>query len=261
MTGRIILFAGPSLPDGATIPAAIDLRPPARCGDLLRTVVEGPRAVALVDGVFEHAPTVWHKEILYLMEWGIPVCGAASLGALRAAELDRYGMIGIGAIYRAYRDGVIERDDAVMVSHAPPELGHRALTVALVDAEASIMASGLDPADTGRLLRAARRLNFRERTWPRMIAEAGCGPGTAATIDRHRFSRKALDTAELIDWLLDTHPLPLPPAIPTPRTTFLRRLIRGVGEGLPAAPDIQPSDVQPGGTQAACQQGDRVGIL
>ena len=52
-------------------------------------------------------PTVWHKEILWAMAQGIHVFGGASIGALRAAELDVFGMKGIGRIYEDFRDGVL----------------------------------------------------------------------------------------------------------------------------------------------------------
>ena len=43
------------------------------------------------------------------MAQGIHVFGAASIGALRAAELDAFGMRGIGRIYEDFRDGVLAR--------------------------------------------------------------------------------------------------------------------------------------------------------
>jgi hypothetical protein len=39
------------------------------------------------------------------------------MGALRVAELAPYGMIGNGAVFEMYRDGVIEADDEVAVAH------------------------------------------------------------------------------------------------------------------------------------------------
>jgi hypothetical protein len=226
---RIILFAGPSLRrDRGGLPSGFELRPPARCGDLLATLQERPAAVLLVDGVFETGPTVWHKEILLLIEAGIAVYGAASLGALRAAELDRDGMIGIGAIYAAYRDGAIDRDDAVMVSHAPAELGHAPLTLALVDAEASIAASGLDPAIGQCAIRIARALPFRDRTWDGVFARLTDVIGQAAypAVDRLRacaFSQKMRDTDLLIDTVARKIRRPQTIAA-VPRTVYLKRL-------------------------------------
>ena len=57
--------------------------------------------------------------------------GAGSIGALRAAELEAFGMVGEGRIFEAYRSGVLEPydtpfedDDEVAVVHAPAELGY-----------------------------------------------------------------------------------------------------------------------------------------
>jgi hypothetical protein len=43
------------------------------------------------------------------------IVGASSMGALRAAELDSMGMVGIGTVYQYYRDGIIESDDDVAI--------------------------------------------------------------------------------------------------------------------------------------------------
>ena len=50
------------------------------------------RAQVIVDGSFQWTPAVWHKEILWAMGRGVHVFGAASMGALRAAELDGFGL-------------------------------------------------------------------------------------------------------------------------------------------------------------------------
>ncbi|WP_404712024.1 TfuA-like protein [Sphingomonas sp. MMS24-J13] len=232
MSPKIILFAGPSLQrERGVLPPGFDLRPPAKCGDLLATLRERPAAVLLVDGVFETGPTVWHKEILLLIEAGIAVYGAASLGALRAAELDLYGMIGVGAVYEAYRDGKIDRDDAVMVSHAPAELGHAPLTLALVDAEASIVASGLDAAVAQAAIRIARAMPFRDRTWDAIFTRLAVAIGedsAADAADRLRqcaFSQKMRDTDLLIGTVAREIRRP-EAAAPVPRTVYVERLVR-----------------------------------
>ena len=107
----IVVFLGPSLPvdDARRILPARYLGP-ARCGDVLRARRLSPRAIALVDGLFASTPATWHKEILLALDDGIAVFGASSMGALRAAELAPFGMIGVGAIFEAYRDGVYTDD-------------------------------------------------------------------------------------------------------------------------------------------------------
>ena len=129
----VIVFAGPSLPpaDRDSFPD-VEFRAPVGQGDVWRAIEDGPSAIGIIDGYFEGVPSVWHKEILLALSKGIPVAGAASMGALRAAELDTYGMTGIGAIYEAYRDGVYEDDDEVAVLHGPAETGHVAVTVPTV---------------------------------------------------------------------------------------------------------------------------------
>ena len=72
---------------------------------------------------------------------GVHVYGAASMGALRAAELDAFGMHGVGYVYRAYADGVLEDDDEVAVAHAGAEHGFRALSDAMVDVRATLAAA------------------------------------------------------------------------------------------------------------------------
>jgi hypothetical protein len=99
----------------------------------LSAALEDPPAIGLVDGRFDSLPSVWHKEILWALSAGIPVYGAASMGALRAAELDRFGMCGVGQVYQAYRDGTLEDDDEVAVAHAGVDEGWRPLSDAMVD--------------------------------------------------------------------------------------------------------------------------------
>ena len=129
--GRIIVFAGPSLPPRARpVDPRLDWRPPAVAGDALAAMASRPCAVALVDGLFDEWPAIRHKELLSLIAEGVAVFGGASMGALRAAELHTLGMIGVGHIFDAYRRGLIDADDEVAVLHGPAELGYPAVTEA-----------------------------------------------------------------------------------------------------------------------------------
>jgi hypothetical protein len=83
-----------------------------------------PQAIGIIDGYFHRVPAVWHKEILWAMSEGIHVFGSASMGALRASELHRYGMIGVGRVFETYRDGRLEDDDEVVVMHSPESFGY-----------------------------------------------------------------------------------------------------------------------------------------
>jgi hypothetical protein len=112
---------------------AAEVRPPAGRGDVLRAALDGPDAIALIDGYFDRVPSVWHKEILWAMAQGIRVFGSSSMGALRAAELSPFGMVGIGEIFEAYARGELEDDDEVAVAHGDAESGYRLASDAMVD--------------------------------------------------------------------------------------------------------------------------------
>ncbi len=100
------VFAGPTISRDevrAAADAGIVCLPPVAQGDLYRIAQGRPGAIGIIDGYFEGALSVWHKEILWAMAEGIHVFGSASMGALRAAELHAFGMRGIGPIFEAYR--------------------------------------------------------------------------------------------------------------------------------------------------------------
>jgi hypothetical protein len=176
-----VVFLGPTLAAGEAervLPAVY--RPPAAQGAIISAVQRyRPSAILLIDGVFQGEPAVRHKEILWAMSRGIPVLGASSMGALRAAEVWRQGMIGVGLIFRWYRRYALLPDDAVAVLHGRPEFGAPALTHSLIDLRMTVRraarAGRIDGAARNRLESAAAALNFRERTLARMIDQAALG--------------------------------------------------------------------------------------
>lgn len=189
----IFVFAGPSLGRADADVPGLTYLPPAAEGDIYRAAREGPHAIALIDGYFEAQPAVWHKEILWAMSQGIHVFGAASMGALRAAELWSFGMQGAGVIYRAYRRGVLIDDAEVAVLHGPAELDYPSVTEALVNVRANLSrarAWGVVSPDSRRLvLQCAASVYYKDRTWDRILAESV------------RSGMKAEDAAALKAWL------------------------------------------------------------
>lgn len=189
----IAVFAGPSLARADASVPGINYLPPAAEGDLYRAARQGPRAIGLIDGYFEAQPAVWHKEILWAMSQGIHVFGAASMGALRAAELWSFGMVGVGTIYRAYRRGTLIDDAEVAVLHGPPELGYPSVTEALVNVRANLSrarAKGvLSNEMRRRVLQSAQAVYYKDRTWERILSQAAAD-GVAKE-----------DAARLKDWL------------------------------------------------------------
>jgi len=148
--------------------------PPAQQGDVLRLLGDQPDVIAIVDGLFFRVPSLLHREILFALARGVRVMGAASLGALRAAELDQYGMEGVGLIYHWYRDGVVDADDEVAVLHAGADEGYRPLSVALVNLRYNLdraVAHGvISRRHAASALALARRLYFADRADAAILA-------------------------------------------------------------------------------------------
>jgi hypothetical protein len=176
MTDRIIVFIGPTLPRDEVLrllPGA-DVRPPAAHGDLLAAAADAA-TIVLVDGVFEAVPSVWHKEILYALSRGVRVIGAASIGALRAAECAPFGMEPIGRIAEQYLRGERTKDADVAVAHAAADRGWHPLSEPIVNVEATLDAAVstgvLTPHAATTLRDAAGRQFYAHRTW-RSILDA-----------------------------------------------------------------------------------------
>ena len=139
----VFVFLGPSLniDSARAVWDAPHYLPPVRQGDIYHITRKKPLAIAVIDGYFQGVPAVWHKEILWAMARGIPVFGAASMGARRAAELAAFGMVGVGEVFSAYHSGELADDDEVAVVHGPSALGYRARTEAMVNIRATLIRS------------------------------------------------------------------------------------------------------------------------
>ncbi|MDN5845477.1 MAG: hypothetical protein L0H53_04290 [Candidatus Nitrosocosmicus sp.] len=118
VSSKPIIFLGPSLSrEKAKKILDADYRLPAKKGDLLQLILKEVNIVGLVDGYFlqDYPPTP--IEVYNLVrKRTVKVFGSSSLGALRAVELGKYGMIGIGKIFRLFRDGLLDSDDEVAVT-------------------------------------------------------------------------------------------------------------------------------------------------
>lgn len=187
----IDVFLGPTVPvREAAMLVDATFHGPAALGDVYQAVEKGARTVVLIDGTFETGPAVWHKEIHWALTRGATVVGAASMGALRAVELEPCGMIGVGEIYEAFRSGRLTDDDEVAVRHASAAHDYRSLSEALVNIRGTIWAayrSGLASFELAEtLIRLAKRLFYPDRSYPQLLKLAG-----AEGIDSSRLSRLA----------------------------------------------------------------------
>ena len=167
---NVVVMVGPSL-GRPVVGSELDAvyLPPVSQGDVYRAAQEDPVAIGIIDGYFENVPSVWHKEILYALSRGIRVFGAASMGALRAAELAPFGMEGVGAIFEAFRDGVLEDDDEVAMIHGPEQFGYPAYSEAMVNIRRTLsdaFADRIISADTqNKLVTISKDLPYRDRSY------------------------------------------------------------------------------------------------
>lgn len=166
---KTIVFLGPtlSITEAQThLPDAIFL-PPIQCGDIIRQLSERPKAMAIIDGCFEQYASVWHKEILLALDEGIPVYGASSMGALRAAELADFGMIGVGKIFDDFFHERLRDDDEVTVIHGPAQDGFKAQSDAMVNIRATLshaLSEKIISPDTEKnILHQSKKTFFKER--------------------------------------------------------------------------------------------------
>lgn len=221
---KVVVFLGPSLPpDEARRELDAVYLPPAGQSDLLSAVTTyRPDIICLIDGVFKQSLSVWHKEILYALEQGVRVYGSSSMGALRAAETDEFGMIGVGEIYRQYASGELNDDDEVALVHSDADDDYRPLSEPMVNVRATFRRAAdegvIDDATCRRLTDLAKAIYFPERTFRsifRKAAEAEVAESVLAPlrafVETSYVDLKRQDALALLRTVRNL-PDPLPPA-------------------------------------------------
>jgi TfuA protein len=212
-----IVFLGPSLShEKAKKILDADYRPPARKGDFLRLAADfdaAEMAVGFIDGVFlqDYPPTpieVYHL----LRKKGVLLVGAASLGALRAVELEKFGMVGIGKIFQLYKSSKLNADDEVAVTFAT-EGDYRLQSEAMVDIRYNLYLAHKNKViteNTKRLLvKLAKEIYFPHRKYMYILEEAkNRYPKLESEIDSfgryiqsNRRSLKEMDAIKLVNYL------------------------------------------------------------
>ncbi len=214
MASDRIIFSGPSLGNRVANYKGIDFHSPCKQGDVYRAALQKPSVIGIIDGYFDGMPSVWHKEILWALDQGIHVIGSASMGALRAAELHNFGMIGLGEVYEWYKSGEIEDDEEVAILHGPPELGFPTLSLATVNVRACCIKAGNDGVLTSSeqetILQSAQQIHYKERTWQTLfkgLANTKLEEQTLAAfktfVENHGIDQKFTDAHELCQFVAD----------------------------------------------------------
>jgi len=170
-----VVFIGPSLSlNQARKILDAEYHPPVARDDVAILLNDPPDIIGIIDGVFHQQPAVSHREILHALEAGVIIVGGSSMGALRSAELDYAGMIGIGKVYQNYRDGVIESDDDVAIVFNPET--HELLSEALVSMNHNFQMAEKDgiitSSDVKNLYETAKKIYYPQRTYTRVLKDS-----------------------------------------------------------------------------------------
>ncbi|BDZ70717.1 TfuA-related McrA-glycine thioamidation protein [Methanobacterium petrolearium] len=205
---KIVVFIGPSLPlaEAREILDA-DYHPPVARGDITALLNDPPDVIGIIDGVFHQQPAVSHKEIIQALKAGIMIVGASSMGALRAAELDSIGMVGIGTVYQYYRDGIIESDDDVAIVFDP--VTHELLSEALVSMSYNFqMAENegiINSNDYNVLYETAKNIFYPHRTYQRVFNQSNLEKNKITELrtflDKHGIDIKAEDAKKALKYI------------------------------------------------------------
>ena len=209
-----ILFAGPTLAEDfdeiKTNDPELIIRRPTVWGDVANAVMDGAEVIGIVDGCFEHNRAVWHKEILYALSKGVVVAGAASMGALRAAECAPFGMIGIGQIFEGYMTGELIDDSEVALIHASEEFNYHPLSEPRVNVMATLKEMHrtklISEFEWRSAETAARRTHYAELNFPNIfnrlpITDLHRLQRLIAWATEHRVNVKKADAMKLVDWI------------------------------------------------------------
>ena len=210
----VIIYLGPSLPRAEAeqvLPSGpgVLYLPPVRRGDLASAITSGPKIICIIDGLFFEKSAVGHREVLGAIRAGIRVIGASSMGALRAAELEPFGMEGIGEVFSRYRDGILESDDEVALICDP--VTSTALSEALVNIRITLEKARcygiIDENEFSILLSSAKNLYYPDRTWGQLIRSSEISPEKTEILrvwlTRNQVDQKREDARKALAYIRD----------------------------------------------------------
>lgn len=173
-----VIFTGPTLSgeEARNIVEATYL-PPAKQGDIMAAIFTyRPDVIGIVDGCNDDELPVWHKEILFALDNDIRVYGSGGIGALRAIETERFGMIGVGAIFHRLKTQLVSSDDAVMSVYEERDGKFCRISEPLVNIEATfasaVQVGIIDQACSDHLMQVSQELYYKDRNFSRIFQHA-----------------------------------------------------------------------------------------
>jgi Uncharacterized conserved protein len=170
----IAVFLGSSLKiDEARKILDADYYPPISKGDIYRIMASGVETIILIDGVLHRERGVWQREICAAINAGIKVYGASGVGALRAAELQTFGMKGCGQIFEWYRDGIIDGDDEIWLTYGDASDNFCPISEPLVNIRYTLLNAVKDgfltTEQAEELISFAKKLYYPDRSYQQLL--------------------------------------------------------------------------------------------
>ena len=171
-----IIFLGPSLQiNKAKKIINAEFKPPARKGDFINlSLLRDKRDIVLIDGVFlqEYPPTP--IEVFQVINnKNFKVYGASSIGALRAVELEKFGMKGMGKIFELFKKNLINSDDEIAVTF---DSEYNLLSEAMIDIRYNIFLGWkkgiIDKETKDIMVKLAKRIYFPFRSYENIIRKS-----------------------------------------------------------------------------------------
>jgi hypothetical protein len=193
------VFLGPTL-SHAEARAILDVeyQPPITTSDLDRAMADGVDVIGIIDAAFLRECTATPTQIVACLRRGVVMYGAASAGALRAVETERFGMRGVGGIFELFRSG-FEAEDELAVSYDPDTM--RALSEAMINvryaATQAMVAGILSQAGYDAVIAVGKAIYFADRTY-RLLFDRVRGRLPAAELEA--FSRFVGDHGDRLNW-------------------------------------------------------------
>src|ERR671912_2232785 len=171
-----IIYLGPSLEiNKAKKIIDADFKPPAKKGDFINlNLLTERRDIVLIDGVFlQEYPPSPIEVFQVINNKNFKVYGASSIGALRAVELEKFGMKGIGKIFELYKKEIINSDDEIAVTF---DSDYNLLSEAMIDIRYNIFLAWklqiIDKETKQIMIKVAKRIYFPYRSYDNIIEKS-----------------------------------------------------------------------------------------
>src|SRR5574339_233720 len=171
-----IVFLGPSLSiEKARKIINAEFLPPAKKGDFIKlSLISEKKIIILIDGVFlqDYPPTP--IEVFQVVNKNnFQVYGASSLVALRAVELEKFGMKGYGQVFELFKKNIINSDDEVAVTF---DNSYNLLSEAMIDIRYNLFLAfkkGIIDKETKQLItRTAKKIYFPFRSYENIVKKS-----------------------------------------------------------------------------------------